>query len=258
MNQKDYYKILGVPRNASDEEIKKAYRKLAMQYHPDRNPGKEKWANEEFKKINEAFSVLGDPEKRRRYDQFGTVEGINIGDIFSSPFTRTTFEDVMKDFGGSGLKFDFLDDIFGDFFKGFGFSFKNFSSGPGGRIRYERGGPGGFRFETEPGGRINFDEIFGRAQRTREYQQTYQQPKPKFSYKPKPENFRQEGLDLHWYNFPVTADMLGTEGKIRYPRGREEKELLIKIPTDLRNVNKLRYRGMGLKTDREAGDLYLH
>ena len=56
---KDYYQILGVPRNASQNEIKKAYRKLAMQYHPDRNPGKEKWANERFKEINEAFSVLG-------------------------------------------------------------------------------------------------------------------------------------------------------------------------------------------------------
>ncbi|TET55154.1 MAG: hypothetical protein E3J50_05305 [Dehalococcoidia bacterium] len=58
---KDYYGILGLPRNASDAEIKKAYRKLAMQYHPDRNPGKEKWANEKFKEINEAYGVLGDP-----------------------------------------------------------------------------------------------------------------------------------------------------------------------------------------------------
>ena len=147
---KDYYQILGVPRNASEDEIKKKYRKLAMQYHPDRNPGKEKWANDKFKEINEAYSVLGDPEKRRRYDQFGTVEGINIGDIFSSPFTRGTFEDLMRDFGGEGLGFSFLDDIFGDFFKGRGspFSFRGFSSGPGGRIRYESGGPRGIRFET--------------------------------------------------------------------------------------------------------------
>jgi len=80
---KDYYQVLGVPRNASDEEIKKAYRKLAMQYHPDRNLGKEKWANEKFKEINEAYGVLGDPQKRRQYDQFGTVG--NVGDIFGSP-----------------------------------------------------------------------------------------------------------------------------------------------------------------------------
>jgi curved DNA-binding protein len=127
----DYYQVLGVPRNATAEQIKKAYRKLAMQYHPDRNPGKEKWANEKFKEINEAFSVLGDPEKRRQYDQFGTVG--NIGDIFGSPYTRTTFEDLMKDFGGSGLRFDFLDDIFGDALKGRrgNFSFKIYSSGGG-------------------------------------------------------------------------------------------------------------------------------
>jgi len=142
---KDYYQILGVPRNASNEAIKKAYRKLAMQYHPDRNTGKEKWANEKFKEINEAFSVLGDPEKRKQYDQFGTVG--NIGDIFGSPYTRTTFEDLMKDFGGSGLGFDFLDNIFGESLKGRGFSFKVFSR--------ETGRPRGMRFE----------EIFSQAQR---------------------------------------------------------------------------------------------
>jgi len=152
---KDYYGILGVPRNASDAEIKKAYRKLAMQYHPDRNPGKEKWANEKFKEINEAYGVLGDPQKRRQYDQFGTIG--NIGDIFGSPFTQATFEEMMKDFGGAGLRFDFLDDIFGDFLKGRGSSF----SFGGGR-------PGRVRFEARPGQEINLDEIFGQARRPQE------------------------------------------------------------------------------------------
>jgi curved DNA-binding protein len=154
---KNYYRILGVPRNASDGEIKKAYRKLAMQYHPDRNPGKEKWANEKFKEINEAYGVLGDPQKRKQYNQFGTVG--NIGDIFGSPFTTTTFQEMMKDFGGAGLRFDFLDDIFGDFLKGRGssFSFRSF----GGR-------PGKVRFEVWPGQEINLDEIFGQARRPQE------------------------------------------------------------------------------------------
>ena len=150
---KDYYQILGVPKNASAQQIKKTYRKLAMEYHPDRNPGKEKWANEKFKEINEAFGVLGDPANKRQYDQFGTVG--NIGDIFGSPSTRTTFQDLMKDFGGSGLGFDFLDNIFGDFLKGKRFSFRTFSRG--------FGGPGGIRVEA-PGG-IDLEEIFGRTRR---------------------------------------------------------------------------------------------
>jgi curved DNA-binding protein len=154
---KDYYGILGLSRDASDAEIKKAYRKLAMQYHPDRNPGREKWANEKFKEINEAYGVLGDPQKRKQYDQFGTVG--NIGDIFGSPFTRTTFQEMMKDFGGAGLRFDFLDDIFGDFLKGrdSSFSFRSF----GGR-------PGRVRFEARPAQKINLNEIFGQARRPQE------------------------------------------------------------------------------------------
>ena len=124
-----------------------------MQYHPDRNPGQEKWANEKFKEINEAFSVLGDPGKRKQYDQFGTAEGVNIGDIFGSPFTRDTFEDLMKDFGTAGLRFDFLDDIFGDSLKGKGFSFKIFT------------GPGGVRFAKRGSGGIDWDELATQAQR---------------------------------------------------------------------------------------------
>ncbi len=72
MEDRDYYKILGVDKSASEKEIKRAYRKLALKYHPDRNPGDEK-AEEQFKLINEAYAVLNDKEKRKQYDTFGSA-----------------------------------------------------------------------------------------------------------------------------------------------------------------------------------------
>jgi molecular chaperone DnaJ len=107
MEEKDYYKILEVSRDASGEEIKKNYRKIAMQYHPDRNPGNRE-AEERFKVASEAYEVLRDPEKRQIYDQYG-IEGVK-GTGFSG---FRGFEDIFSAFG----------DIFEDFF-GFGRTFK--------------------------------------------------------------------------------------------------------------------------------------
>ncbi len=115
MAAKDYYSILGVAKNASDEEIKKAYRKLAMKYHPDRNPNK-KEAEERFKEINEAYAVLSDKEKRKQYDTFG-AEG------FQQRFTQ---EDIFRGF-------DF-DEILSGLF------------GSRGRREFRYGGRGGFDF----------------------------------------------------------------------------------------------------------------
>jgi len=156
--KKDYYHILGISKGTSNEEIKKAYRKLAMQYHPDRNQGNEGWANEKFKEINEAYGVLGDPKKRKQYDQFGTVG--DVGDIFGSSSTRGTFEDLMKEFSGAGLGYGFLNDIFGDSVKSKGFSFTNFGS-RGGRTRTRRG-------------EINLDELFRQGQRTQRQDVRYE------------------------------------------------------------------------------------
>ena len=132
MPKKDYYNILGVSRAATDDDIKKAYRKLAMQFHPDKNPGKEAWANEKFKEINEAYGVLGNVDKRKQYDQFGTTG--DASDVFNNQNTQSTVEDLMRDFGGQGLSYDFLDSIFGDFTKKRGFSFHQYATDGSGRI----------------------------------------------------------------------------------------------------------------------------
>jgi molecular chaperone DnaJ len=109
---KDYYEILGVQRNASDEEIKKAFRQLAMKYHPDRNQG-DKVAEEKFKEINEAYEVLSNPEKRRMYDQFGHAaftqggggQGGGSSFDFDDIFGGTGFEDIFNTFfGGSNSR----------------------------------------------------------------------------------------------------------------------------------------------------------
>ncbi|MEF3254956.1 MAG: molecular chaperone DnaJ [Deferribacterales bacterium] len=103
---KDYYEILGVNRNATEIEIKKAYRKLALQYHPDRNQG-DKEAEEKFQEINEAYSVLIDPQKRAQYDQYGRVfdspgqGGFSGRDDFTTIFEEFFGEDLGAFFGGS-------------------------------------------------------------------------------------------------------------------------------------------------------------
>lgn len=122
MAKRDYYEILGISKNASDDEIKKAFRKLALKYHPDKNPG-DKEAEAKFKEISEAHEVLSDKQKRARYDQFGHA-GVNgaTGGPFGgggNPFGGGNFN-----FNGQSFNFDFgggggLDDILGSLF-GFG------------------------------------------------------------------------------------------------------------------------------------------
>ncbi|HEX9777282.1 MAG TPA: DnaJ C-terminal domain-containing protein [Geopsychrobacteraceae bacterium] len=97
----DYYATLGVDRKADDKAMKKAYRKLAQQYHPDRNPG-DKQAEERFKKIAEAYAVLSDPEKRRQYDQFGD-SGFHQRFSQEDIFRNADFSDLFGSFGGEDL-----------------------------------------------------------------------------------------------------------------------------------------------------------
>lgn len=146
MSKRDYYEILGVVKSSSADEIKKAYRKVAMQYHPDRNPG-DKEAEEKFKEAAEAYEVLSDQDKRAQYDRFGHAgvngrggggaHGMNMDDIFSN------FGDI------------FGDDIFGSFFGGGGGRQRS-----GGRARGTRGS--NLRIKLK----MNYEEIAKGANKT--------------------------------------------------------------------------------------------
>lgn len=213
---KDYYQLLGIPKTAKSDEIKKAYRKLAMQYHPDKNPGKEQWANEKFKEINEAYAVLGDPEKRKQYDQFGTTG--NVGDIFGSKYTSTTFDDLMKEFGGAGLGFDFLDNIFGDVFKNTNFSYRVYTSGA-------RPGSG----RTRTGGVSSLEELLRRAKQ------------------PHKENVKYE----------ITIAKAQAKTGMEKDLVRRGKKLRVKIPSGIKSGTVIKLKGARKITDQYPGDILI-
>lgn len=160
-SKRDYYEVLGVPKTASASDIKKAYRNLALKWHPDKNPDNHAQAEEKFKEIGEAYAVLSDPEKRRQYDTYGfnSPETGGFGGGFQTDFSHFDFtdaEDIFRQFFGGRDPFaDFMDD---DFFGG-GFFGGRQRRGNDGRQRngfdqFGFGGFGNFGF----GG---FDQDFG-------------------------------------------------------------------------------------------------
>jgi len=131
MSETDYYKILGVKRDASDEEMKKAYRKLAMKYHPDHTKGDKK-AEERFKKISEAYAVLSDKKKRQQYDTFGSA-GFQQRYSQEDIFRGFDFADILREFGFGGA------DRFSRSSDGMRFSFgRDFPHGSHGRQQHTR------------------------------------------------------------------------------------------------------------------------
>ncbi|HEX79153.1 MAG TPA: DnaJ domain-containing protein [Dehalococcoidia bacterium] len=247
---KDYYNILGVPENASDHEIKKAFRKLAFKHHPDTNPGNEKQAEERFKEINEAYAILGDKVKRQQYDlaRKGGFTGTGYGgysysqqDIFRDAFSnQATIDELVRMFAQAGLRFDpeFLNRVF--FASGSsGFGFYSGSTIPGQRFYtykpnwFERqlikvvNKIGGFILRKLLG--IDFTSIDRRS------------------------------LDYHTELELSTEEAAGGGEKvINYKRGNRNKKLMVKIPPGVKTDTRIRLKGMGLTDNKKTGDLYLH
>jgi molecular chaperone DnaJ len=247
MEDKDYYKILGIARDASEDEIKKSYRKVAMQLHPDRNPGN-KEAEERFKIASEAYEVLRDPEKREIYDRYG-IEGLK-----GTGFTGFRgFDDIFSAFG----------DIFEDFF--------GFGTARGRRIRPRQGAD--LRYDLK----ISFyDAAFGKETEIEIPKNvvcevcggTGTKPGTYPTHCPNCKGTGQVTRSQGFFTISTTCGQCQGEGKIiSHPckecRGhgkvRKNRKLQIKIPPGVDNGSKLRIRGEGEPGERTGppGDLFL-
>jgi len=256
---KDYYRILGVNEDAGSDEIKKAFRRLAFEHHPDRNPGHEAEAAERFKEINEAYGVLSDPVKRREYDAWRKAGFVGAGgyapgqggfqysqeDILRSFFSNpAVMQDLARMFAQGGLRFD-SDFLNQTFFSGRAFVI-NF--GPGGFVFNSFGGTApGAKAGAAPlrkpglgermlGGALRFlmRRIFPGAALTRT-------------------------ADLNLYQqvtVSSTEAASGCEKMVEYDRGGKRTRLMVKVPPGITDGMRVRLRGMGLPGN-PPGDLYV-
>jgi len=236
---KDYYRILGVPENASQAEIKQAFRKLAFKYHPDTNPGREGEAAERFKEINEAYGVLGDESRRRQYDLAGKGQfaggGYSQQDIFHQTFSnRAMYEELSRMFAQAGLRFDadFLNNMF---FGGRGFAYQSY--------------PYNTKVSTYKPNWLGRQVSKVAAKMSR------------FALK------RLFGVDLEpplaldrhvELEIPRGEAASGGEREVSYKRNGRKKKLMVKIPAGVRSGTKIRLKGMGAQKGKKSGDLYLH
>jgi len=267
---------LGVSREASPEEIKKAFRQLALQCHPDRNPG-DRDSEERFKEVSEAYGVLIDPEKRQRYDFLresgpGAAAGPGFrytredifGDMFRNPGSSDIFADLNREFARMGFRFDsqFFDHLFfggrGVFFRGIIFG------GPEG-IRLESVDPrSGFFYQTAKSSIPLMEQIFIPRGIGLKGRLVSWAGRKLFGFLLKkvlgkaPEAGGNSDLDLA---FALPLDRKEAAGptvkEVSYHLDGRMENLRVKIPAGVRDGMMLRLRGKGKRRKNEAGDLYL-
>lgn len=295
VKDKQYYEILGLTEQAAEDEIKKAYRKLALHYHPDRNQG-DAQAEERFKAISEAYAVLMDKDKRARYDAFrraGAGPGAEpdapdffwnhealFKDLFANQQARVIFEELSKDFNRLGFRFDdgFYKHVFfgplgggREAISGRGMIFGGLFTFGGGRTFGRRGGRQGdsLRFDfsgrTVPGqaGWREVDEARARGGLTGGFGGKLRAfladalggVKRSLALAAG----KRPGPDLS-YDLDVTRDEAshGTRKQLKFKRGDHEEEVLVRVPPGIRPGTRLRLRGKGLEIKGGIpGDLYL-
>lgn len=268
----DYYEILGVGENANADEIKAAFRKLAFEHHPDRNPGNEKQSEEKFKKINEAYSVLYDERRRREYDSFrsGRFAGAGFNrtaggfgqsqeDIFRSAFANgAMFEELSRMFAQMGLRFD--DDFRNrTFFSGRPVHSQFYSTSDGVRRSYYSGNSNQ-RFNE--GSAITGNRPIVRKPNFAERMMGKAIGKlSKYAIKKAfgiDLDLPAKGEDIHMdLKISPKEAAKGCTKRIRYKRGKEKKAIEVTVPPGISSGKKIILRGMG-EEGIDPGNLYLN
>jgi len=244
MEQRDFYEVLGTEREADQKEIRSAYRKLAFEYHPDKNRDNPD-AAAKMKEINESYAALSDPEKRQRYDSLRQTYGSSANsqfrqayseqDIFRGSDIQQIFEELSKAFGLRGF-----DDIFKE---SYGTRYQTFEfKRPGGFGSVFMGGAKneGVNAQSFPGGKHLLRLIrYGL--------------KKKWGIE-----LPEEGKDLNDL-ITISPELARDGGKIRYSCRKNVRELVVNIPSNIRAGQKIRLKGMGEegKGGAKSGDLYV-
>jgi len=257
---KDYYRILGIAENASREDIRKAFRRLAFQYHPDTNPGREDPSAEKFKEINEAYGILGDEEKRRQYDaarkgafagrgyQPGYGPTYSQQDIFRDIFANPAMAaELNRMFAQAGLRFD------RDFME---------------RVYFGRGGV--FRFYTSSGATTGAAETRPGARASAYQPNTIERWLGRTAAGiGKFVGSKLLGLVTgasasgsldHHADLEISAAEAasGVEKEVAYRRGGQDGKLVVRVPPGVKTGTRIRLKGMGMTAGGRAGDLFLH